>query len=411
MKGLFVHDVRIVEKDQDRVGDVLIREGGIQAVGVGLVPPRGVPVLPGEGRTALPGFVDLHAHFRDPGFPEKETIESGSWAAVHGGYTAVSVMANTNPVCDRPEVAKYILAKAKECGLSEIFPVGAITRNLAGEELADMEGLAPYVWAFSDDGHGVGDHELMFRACKAAAELGRVIFPHPEFTHVSDRGLSEELMVGRDLWLCRRTGCRLHLCHLSTPGAVELCSLAKEKGLPVTCEVTPHHLALSRDEVSYAVNPPLPDRESREALVRALKEGAIDAIATDHAPHTREDKAQGAPGISGIETAFPLLFTSLVRSGLLSLAELSRYLSLGPARILGLPKGRIQVGKDGDLVLVEEDEPLYVTEGFFLSRGHNSPLSGMKLWGKVWATVHRGEVVHLDGKVRGRDFDDHRQVI
>jgi dihydroorotase len=274
-----------------------------------------------------------------------------------------------------------------------------------------MEAMSPYVWAFSDDGHGVEDHELMFRACKAAAELGRVIFPHPEFAHVSDRGLSEELELLRDLWLCRRTGCRLHIAHLSTPGAVELCALAKAKGLPVTCEVTPHHLGLCREEVGYTVNPPLGDRATREALRQALKEGVIDAIATDHAPHTREDKDHGAPGISGIETAFPLLYTSLVREGLLSLAELSQYLSLGPARVLGLPKGAIQVGKDGDLVLVEEDEPLYVTDGFFLSRGHNSPLLGMKLWGKVWATVHRGEVVHVDGKVRGRDFDDYRQVI
>jgi len=410
VNALLVKDVRIVDADHQLAGDILIRDGIIWALGRKLLPPRGVPVLQGEGRTALPAFIDLHAHFRDPGFPEKEDLLSGARAAAHGGFTCVSLMPNTDPVCDSPEVARYLLAEAKRHGLIEVYPVGAITVGLMGEELSPMEALAPWVWAFSDDGKGVEDHELMLRACRKAAGLDRVIFPHCEFQGLSDRGLSEELMVARDLWLCRRTGCRLHLAHISTPGSLELVSLAKERRLPVTCEVTPHHLCLTREEGDYSVNPPLPDREAREALVKALKGGPIDAIATDHAPHTPRDKAAGAPGISGIELAFPLLYTRLVAPGVISLSELSRYLALQPARILGLRKGLIQVGYDGDLMLFS-DEEFTASEDFFFSKSTNTPLLGTRLSGRVWATVHRGEVIYLDGAVKGRDFRDHREVI
>ncbi|MBC7099261.1 dihydroorotase [Candidatus Bipolaricaulota bacterium] len=410
MSRLLVKDVRIVDADRELVGDILIGESTIQAVGAGLSVPPGVPVLLGEGRMALPAFVDLHAHFRDPGFPEKEDLLSGARAAAHGGFTCVSLMPNTDPACDSPEVARYMQEEARRQGLVEVYPVGAITRGLKGEELADMEGLAPYVWAFSDDGHGVDDHELMLAACRKAAALGRVVYPHPEFSGVSDPELSQELMVARDLWLCRRTGCRLHLAHLSTPGGLELVALAKGQGLPITCEVTPHHLTLSKEEACYTVNPPLPDRRAQKALVQGLREGIVDVIATDHAPHTPEDKARGAPGISGIELAFPILFTRLVKPGLIPLSRLSRSLSLEPARILGLNKGLVKEGFDGDLVLVE-DEPFTASEDFFLSKNSNTPLLGAELRGRVWATIHKGEVIYLAGKVKGRDFDDHRQVI
>ena len=410
MNTLLVKDVRIVDADHQLVGDILIRDGSIWALGRKLPAPRGVPVLQGEGRTALPAFVDLHAHFRDPGFPEKEDLLSGARAAAHGGFTCVSLMPNTDPVCDSPEVARYMLERAREIGLVEVYPVGAITVGLRGEELSPLEALAPWVWAFSDDGKGVEDHELMLRACRKAAALERTVYPHCEFGGLADRGLSQELMVGRDLWLCRRTGCRLHLAHISTPGGLELVSLAKERGLPVSCEVTPHHLCLTREEGDYPVNPPLPERETREALVKALKGGTIDAIATDHAPHTPPDKAAGAPGISGIELAFSLLYTRLVAPGIISLPELSRYLSLGPARILGLRKGLIRVGYDADLVLFS-DEEFTAGEDFFYSKSANTPLLGARLSGRVWATLHRGEVIYLDGAVKGRDFRDHREVI
>lgn len=411
MRDLLIRDTVIVDAGRERAGDILIIGGIIREIGEGIPPPPGVPVLGAEGRTLLPAFVDLHAHFRDPGFPEKEDLLSGSRAAVHGGYTVVSLMPNTDPPCDSPEVARYVLEKARGIGLVEVHLVGAITRGLRGEELSDMEGLSPYVWAFSDDGHGVEDHRLMWEAAVRAKALGKVLFPHPEFREVPDRELGEELMVARDLLICRRVGCRLHLAHLSAPGSVELVAWAKGKGLPVTCEATPHHLCLTRDGADHPVNPPISSREARAALLKALVGGVIDAVATDHAPHTPRDVAAGVPGISGIETAFPLLYTELVKAGIIDLPTLSRLLSLAPARILGLRKrGAVREGVPGDLVIFG-DEEFTVTEEFFLSRGRNTPLLGRRLRGRIWATIRGGEVVYLDGKVKGRDFDDHRQVV
>lgn len=411
MNVLLVRDVRVVGPLGEWRGDVAIGNGVFLALGRGFSWP-GAQVLDGEGRTLLPAFVDLHAHFRDPGFPAKEDLRTGAWAAAHGGFTAVSLMANTDPPCDSPEVARYIQAKARELNLVELYPVGAITKGLHGEELADFEALAPYVWAYSDDGKGVARADLMAEALRRAGALGKPILSHPEVPGLA-WPLSEELMVARDLHLAQVLGAALHLQHLSSPESVRLLKEAKVAGVPVTAEVTPHHLCLSRERYGdYWVNPPLPPTEGvRRELLAALRAGLFDAIATDHAPHTPEDKARGAPGISGIETAFPLLYTTLVREGLLSLAELSRCLSLGPARILGLRKGLVSPGYDGDAVLVEEDESFIVDESFFFSKSRNTPVLGMRLWGKIWATIHRGEIVYIEGRVRGRDFDDHRQVV
>jgi dihydroorotase len=408
-KDILIKNVRLVDEAGTRRGDLYIQCGVIQSIGERL-DIKDVPVIQGGGRTLLPSFIDLHAHFRDPGYPDKEEIRSGSMAAAKGGYTAVSLMANTDPVCDQPEIARYIRKKAEEAGLVEVFPVGAITRGLRGEELSDMDGLAPHVWAFSDDGMGVQSPEVMLRACRKAASLSRPLFPHCEYRNIPDRGLSEELMISRDLLLSSYTGCRLHIAHVSTVGAVEMITEAKSKGAKVTCEVTPHHLCLDR-ELEYTVNPALADRATRESLVNALAEGRIDAVATDHAPHTQKDKEEGAPGISGIETAFSLLYTRLVETRKLHLSALARCMSANPARILGLPKGELRVGYDGDVVLIEEDESFTVTKGSFYSKGTNSPLLGTVLQGRVWATLHKGEVIYIDGKVKGRDFDDHRQVL
>jgi len=407
---LLIRDVRLVDFTQESFGDLLIRRGKIAAVGPNLAPSSRIPMIKGEGRTLLPAFVDLHAHFRDPGYPEKEDIVSGSRAAAHGGYTAVSLMANTNPVCDRPDVALHMSEKAEEVGLIEVYPVGAITRGLAGEALSDMEALSPQVWAFSDDGAGVQRDGLMLRAYQKAAGLGRPILAHCEVEGISDPALSEALMASRDVILAQHTGCRLHVAHVSNLDTVAHVASAKQRGAAITCEVTPHHLCLDT-ELDYAVNPPLVPNLVREGLFQALLDGSIDAIATDHAPHTAEDKKEGTPGISGIETAFPLLYTHLVNPGRLSLSALARYLSFNPARILGLHKGALEVGYDGDVMLVEEDERFTVKEKWLVSKGKNTPLLGQTFLGKAWATVHRGEVTMLDGKIKGRDYDDHRQVV
>ena len=407
---LLIKDARLFHPDCDLIVDLHIEDGVIRAIGTGLRHAK-LPLLCADGRTLLPAFVDLHTHFRDPGYPHKEDITTGSRAAAGGGYTAVSVMANTDPVCDHPEVAEYMHRRAEEAGLVEVYPVGAISRGLLGEKLSDMEGLAPYVWAYSDDGIGVEDDALMLRACQKAASLDRVVIPHCEYADIADKGLAERLMVARDLLLARHTECRLHVAHVSTAETVEMIVQAREGGGGLTCEVTPHHLCLDRAEADYTVNPPIADRSTRDSLVQSLAEGRIDVIATDHAPHTAADKERGAPGISGIETAFPLLYTRLVKTGLLPLADLVRYMSTHPARIMGLNKGELRVGDDGDVVLIEEDGAFTVNEGTFLSMGSNSPLIGMPLQGKIWATVHKGELIYIDGKVKGRDFDDHRQAV
>ena len=406
---LLIKNVRLVDATRQFSGDLYIRDGRICETGQRLV-ISDTPIIQGDGRTLLPAFVDLHAHFRDPGFTHKEDILSGSRAAAAGGYTVVSVMANTDPVCDCPEVARYVHERAREVGLVELFPVGAITERLKGEALSDMEGLAPHVWAFSDDGTGVQRDDVMLSACQKAALLGRPLIEHCETQDIEDRTLSEILMVARDLVLANYTGCTLHIAHVSTTETVDMIVRAKRNNVPVTCEVTPHHLCVD-EEVGYTVNPPLVDHVTRESLGSALVEGLIDAVATDHAPHTPEDKAEGVPGISGIETAFALLYTQLVKTGKLSLSQLSQAVSLNPARILNLPKGALMLGYDGDVVLIEEDESFTVSEDCLVSKGKNTPLIGTRLTGKIWATIHKGDILFVDGKIKGRDFDDYRQVI
>ena len=406
---ILIKNVRFVDATRQFLGDLYVRDGCICEIGQQLL-ISDTPVIQGNGRTLLPAFVDLHAHFRDPGFTHKEDILSGSRAAAAGGYTAVSVMANTDPVCDCPDVARYVHDKAREVGLVELFPVGAITCGLQGEALSDMEGLAPYAWAFSDDGFGVQRDDVMLSACQKAASLGRPLIEHCETQGIEDCTLSEALMVTRDLVLAQHTGCRLHVAHVSTAETVDMIVRAKRNNVPVTCEVTPHHLCIDK-ETDYTVNPRLADRATRETLLQALVDEQIDAIATDHAPHTLKDKVNGIPGISGIETAFALLHTQLVRTGKLSLPQLSRTMSLNPARILNLSKGELQIGYDGDVVLVEEDEAFTLSEEMLVSKGKNTPLLGTSLAGKIWATIHKGEIIFIDGNIKGRDFDDYRQVI
>ena len=406
---ILIKNVRLVDASWQHSGDLFIHDGRIQAIGHRLDIP-GVPIIQGDGRTLLPGFVDLHAHFRDPGFTHKEDILSGSRAAAAGGYTAVSVMANTDPVCDCPDVARHVHAKAREAGLVELFPVGAITCGLQGETLSNMEGLGPHVWAFSDDGFGVQRDDVMLSACQKAASLGRPLIEHCETQGIEDRTLSEVLMVARDLAFSHYTDCRLHVAHVSTARTVEMIDRAKRNNTQVTCEVTPHHLCID-EETDYTVNPRLANRATRETLLQALVDEQIDAIATDHAPHTSADKENGLPGISGIETAFALLYSHLVKSGKISLPQLSRTMSLNPAHILNLSKGELQIGYDGDVVLIEEDESFTLSEEMFVSKGKNTPLMGTSLTGKIWTTIHKGEIIFIDGNIKGRDFDDYRQVI
>jgi dihydroorotase len=267
-----------------------------------------------------------------------------------------------------------------------------------------MEGLSEYVWAFSDDGYGVQRTDIALLAFSKAAKLKRRIVEHCQYNDIDDWATAEELMVNRDLLLAEITGCSYHMAHVSSARCVELIASAKQSGLSVTCEVTPHHLCLEPD---YIVNPPLVPGDVRKKLIAALADGTIDVVATDHAPHTAQDKEKGAPGISGIETAFPLLYSKLVLPGKLDLSTLVRVMATNPAKIMGLNRGSLTPGLQADVVMIS-DEEFSVTEEWLLSRGKNTPLLGERLRGRIYATISRGKIIYMDRKFAERDQADNR---
>jgi dihydroorotase len=392
---LLIRGARLTDGVREATCDVLIRSGVITAVGRGLS-ADGVSIEAG-GLTCLPAFCDLHAHFRDPGMTEKEDLASGCRAAVRGGYTAVNLMANTKPVISTHTQVKDILARAKRIGLVDVHQCVSITRDMDGNTVEHLEGLGKHVRIISDDGHDVMNARVMLQAMTAAARLGLTVMCHCEDMNLSpvDYRLAEDLMTERNIQLARVAGCRLHIAHVSTEGSMRAVIAAKESGQAVTCEVTPHHLALT-DETHFRVNPPLRTQQDVDFLIHAVEQGWVDAIATDHAPHTPEDKAAGAPGMVGLETAFGVCFTTLVQPGHITLTRLSELMSTNPARMLGMHKGRIAPGYDGDLTLVDLEKLWTVDAGAFASKGHNTPFDGMQLYGRVMTTVKAGRIVYRD---------------
>jgi dihydroorotase len=392
---LLIRGTRLADGGRGATCDVLIRSGVITAVGRGLC-ADGASIEAG-GLTCLPAFCDLHAHFRDPGMTQKEDLASGSRAAVRGGYTAVNLMANTRPVISTHAQVRDVLIRAKRIGLVDVHQCVSITRDMDGKTVEHLEELGKHVRIISDDGHEVMDARVMLQAMTAAARLGLTVMCHCEDMNLSpvDYRLAEDLMTERNIQLARVAGCRLHIAHVSTEGSMRAVIAAKQAGQAVTCEVTPHHLALT-DETLFRVNPPLRTQQDVDFLIRAVQQGWVDAIATDHAPHTPEDKAAGTPGMVGLETAFGVCFTTLVRPGHITLARLSELMSTNPARMLGMRKGRIEPGYDGDLTLVDLEKPWTVDAGAFASKGHNTPFDGRKLYGRVMATVKAGRMVYHD---------------
>jgi dihydroorotase len=376
--------------------DILIRSGVITAVGRGLS-SDGAAAVEAGGLTCLPAFCDLHAHFRDPGLTHKEDLTSGSHAAVRGGYTAVNLMANTKPVISMYAQVKDVLTRAGDIGLVDVHQCVSITKNMDGMTVDHLESLGEAVRVISDDGHDVMDARVMLQAMTAAARLGLTVMCHCEDMNLSstDYRLAEDLMTQRNIELARVAGCRLHIAHVSTEGSIRAVIAAKEHGQAVTCEVTPHHLALT-SATSYRVNPPLRTQQDVDYLIRAVEQGWVDAIATDHAPHTADDKAAGAPGMVGLETAFGVCYTTLVRPGHITLTRLTELMSRNPAHILGLNKGCIAPGYDGDLVLVDLHTPWTVDATAFASKGHNTPFDGRTLIGHVVMTIRAGKVVYDD---------------
>jgi len=414
--------------------DVLIDapgyEGQIAQIGAGLVAPAGCDVIEASGQVLLPGFVDLHTHLREPGREYAEDIETGSAAAALGGYTAVFAMANTEPVADSPVVTDHVWARGRQIGLVDVHPVGAVTVGLGGTQLTEMGMMAAGaagVRMFSDDGVCVDDPLVMRRALEYATGLGVLIAQHAEEPRltvgaVAHEGpnaarlglagwprVAEESIVARDVLLARDAGARLHICHASTAGTVELLKWAKGQGIAVTAEVTPHHLMLDDSRLADydgrdRVNPPLREAADAAALRAALADGVIDCVATDHAPHADHEKscefASARPGMLGLQTALSVVVATMVEPGLLSWRDVARVMSERPAQIVGLPdQGRpLAVGEPANLTVVDPEASWVVTGTHLASRSDNTPYEAMTLPATVTATLLRGRVTARDGR-------------
>lgn len=366
-----------------------------------------------ENYIIVPGLCDVHVHFREPGFSYKETIASGSAAAAHGGYTAVCTMPNLDPVPDSAEHLQVQLDAIKRGAAIKVLPYGAITVGEKGEKLADMEAMSDKVCAFSDDGKGVQNDEMMREAMTAAKRLGKIIAAHCEdnsllfggYIHDGEyakahghRGISsasEYKQIERDLRLAEETGCAYHVCHISTKESVELIRQAKARGVDVTCETAPHYLVLCDEDMQedgrFKMNPPLRSREDKKALIEGIKDGTIDMIATDHAPHSAEEKGRGLEkslmGIVGLETAFPVLYTELVTKNIITLDRLVELMSFKPKERFGIDTGC-------DFAVFGIDEPYKTDPNEFLSMGRATPFAGREVFGRCLLTVHNEKVVY-----------------
>lgn len=372
--------------------DLLLKDGLIAAMGLDLA-ADGEEVLDCAGRTVLPAFVDLHCHWRTPGFEYKEDIATGSAAAAAGGYTFVNLMPNTKPVCSSADIAHSVMAEAGRIGLCAANQTVSITQNFDGRTLDHLKTLPEDLKFITEDGKGVQSGNVMAKAFAIAAQRGLTIMSHAEDMDISpwDYRLAENIETVRNLHLSEYYGTRLHMCHVSTKEAVEAIGAAKWKGVPVTCEVTPHHLWFA--DTDYRVNPPIRKAEDVDALIEAIRLGVVDAIATDHAPHTDEEKAAGAAGMVGLETAFGVCYTKLCKEKGLPLARLAELMSTAPAEILGLAgHGRVLPGYAADLALVELDTPYTVDKNALHSKSHNCPYDGAQLFGRVDLTIKGGIV-------------------
>lgn len=394
---LLIKKARIVDYKNDFCGDLYIRNGVIETIG------RDINVrcetINGEGLVVMPSFVDLHCHFRFPGLTHKEDMLTGSQAAVKGGFTTVNLMANTNPVCSSNEVLKTVYDEVERVGLLNVHQVVSITRGFDGKTLGHLDEITYPLKFISDDGKGINNNAVMLKAMEKAKSMNLTIMSHVEDTELVkvDTRLSENLMTYRDIALSEYSGCNLHVCHVSTKEAMEEIIRAKNKGANVTCEVAPHHISLTREENDYRVNPSIREKEDVDFLIKAIKNGYVDAIATDHAPHTKEDKENGAPGLTGLETSFMVSHSELVKKGHISLNKLSEIMSYNPSKLMGLNSGEIKLGSVADLVLVDLDKKMVVDTESFESKGKNTPFGGKTYSGEVALTIKSGKIVYKRG--------------
>lgn len=421
----------------DEVCDVLIDNGTVVKMEK-KIEEKADREIDAAGCFVMPGFIDLHVHLRDPGFEQKETIETGCRAAAHGGFTTILAMPNTRPVVDNADVVNYVHTKAKTVGIVNVLQVGAITKGQQGRELADIDGMvAAGIPAISEDGKSVMNAELYREAMMKAAEHGIAVLAHcedanlvnggvmNEDAHAKELGLKgitnsvEDVIVARDIMLCRETGVKLHLCHCSTKNSVKMVEYAKLEGITVTAEVCPHHFTLTSDDIhkikptidpekkvaieadadtNFKMNPPLRAQEDVQALKEGLRDDIMDVIATDHAPHTFEEKntsMKNAPfGIVGLETAASLTYTELVAQNYLTPMQMAEKMSYNPAKVIGLEKGDIAPGKVADLVIFDPEKAYTIDKHSFAGKSKNTPFHGRKVTGKVRVTIVGGHVVY-----------------
>ena len=399
--------------------DVLVEDGRVVEISDHIQPREEIRVVDGTGKMLLPGLVDLHVHLREPGYGYKETIATGTRAAARGGFTTVCTMPNLNPAPDSPKHLAEQLEIIDKDAIIEVLPYATITTSRKGDECVDYEAMAGSVAGFSDDGTGVQSAEVMEEAMRRIAPTGKILAAHCEvesllrggYIHDGEwakahghRGIcseSEWAEVKRDIELAERTGCRLHLCHMSTKESVDLIREAKARGVKVTAETAPHYLALCdedmREEGRYKMNPPLRSREDMLALRQGVVDGTIDVIATDHAPHSAEEKSKGleksAMGVVGIETSLAAVYTFMVGGGLISLEKLVEIMAIKPREILGI-KGGIKRGERIDAVLVDFRSEFNINPSEFLSMGKSTPLEGMRLRGEVLLTIAGGKIAY-----------------
>ncbi len=425
-RDLLISGGRIVDPSQsiDLVGDLLIRNGKVSAIGARLESPLGepaVPVLSAKGLIVTPGWIDMHTHLRDPGASHKETIFTGTQAAAAGGMTSIACMANTSPVNDNPFITHFIQQKAAAESVINVYPVGAITKGLKGEELAEIGSMwEAGITALSDDGKTVMNSYVMRKALDYSKKFDLVVISHAEDANLKGKGVmnegfnsarfglrgiprtSEDLIVARDILLAELTGARIHVAHLSTVGAVELVRQAKKRGVRVTAEVTPHHLNLTDDAVAnYDTNtkvaPPLREQRDVDAVREALADGTIDIVASDHAPHSIDDKLVEYDlaefGMVGLETAFPLYYRMCLRNGV-ALSRLVASMTTEPAKVLGIPKGTLKVGADADVSIFDPEKTYRIDKMGFRSKSRNTPFHGWEVQGKVRYTIVAGRVVY-----------------
>jgi len=421
---LLIKNGRVIDPSSgtDETLDVLLADGKIILV-ESRIEAASTPVIDASRLVVAPGFIDMHTHIREPGHEKKEDISSASRAAAKGGFTTICAMPNTNPVNDSRRVTEYIVAESRKRSIINILPIAAITKGLAGEELTDMADLvAAGAVAFSDNGRGVQNSRVMKQAMERAKKLNALIIVHCEDSKLSEGGVmnegqtssrlglpgipaaAEDIMVSRDIILAGAAGARVHIAHLSTQGAVDLVREGKRKKIQVTAEATPHHVllsdtALEKRDPNLKVNPPLRGADDVKALHEAIKEGVVDAFATDHAPHSREQKEVGFNqalfGIDGLETAVSLLLDGLVSRQIIPLMRLVEMFSTRPAQILGLRgKGRISAGADADLTILNLHQEVTVDVRTLVSKSRNNPFDGWKLRGVPQMTIRGGRVVH-----------------